>query len=216
MLKSYDEMRKIDVYPFCEIKKGKDDKGKVIDIPYLNWAKCVDLLHENGAEKVYFVPQRTENGSYLFESKEVANKDGRKTGCYFVSVMIVIDDQKYCMDAPLMNGNLVVYDDTLNQLRIANAHARAFVKGVAIHTGLGFDLWVKHGDDDTSATADDLSIHSIFAIKKRVEELITIKIQNGMAQKDLVAGLGLSQKQFDTIMKCFDQIAAFEKALKKL
>ena len=23
---------------------------------YLNWAKCIDLLHENGAEAVYFVP----------------------------------------------------------------------------------------------------------------------------------------------------------------
>ena len=216
MLKPYDEMRKIDVLPYCEKKKGKDDNGRMIEIPYLNWAKCVDLLHENGAEKAYFVPQRSENGGFLFESKEVANKDGRKTGCYFVSVMIVIDDQQYCMDTPLMNGNLVVYDDTLNQLRIANAHARAFVKGVAIHTGLGFDLWVKHGDDDTSATVDDPSFHSIFAIKKRVEELITIKIQNGMTQKDILAGIGLSQKQFDTMMKYFDQIAAFEKALKKL
>ena len=216
MLKPYDEMRKIDVLPYCEKKKGKDDNGRMIEIPYLNWAKCVDLLHENGAEKAYFVPQRSENGGFLFESKEVANKDGRKTGCYFVSVMIVIDDQQYCMDTPLMNGNLVVYDDTLNQLRIANAHARAFVKGVAIHTGLGFDLWVILGDDDTSATVDDPSFHSIFAIKKRVEELITIKIQNGMTQKDILAGIGLSQKQFDTMMKYFDQIAAFEKALKKL
>ena len=216
MLKPYDEMRKIDVLPYCEKKKGKDDNGRMIEIPYLNWAKCVDLLHENGAEKAYFVPQRSENGGFLFESKEVANKDGRKTGCYFVSVMIVIDDQEYYMDTPLMNGSLVVYDDTLNQLRIANAHARAFVKGVAIHTGLGFDLWVKHGDDDTSAATDDLSIHSIFAIKKRVEELITVKIQNGMTQKDILAGLGLSQKQFDGLMKSFDSIAGFEKALKKL
>ena len=209
-------MRKIDVLPYCEKKKGKDDNGRMIEIPYLNWAKCVDLLHENGAEKAYFVPQRSENGGFLFESKEVANKDGRKTGCYFVSVMIVNHDQEYYMDTPLMNGSLVVYDDTLNQLRIANAHARAFVKGVAIHTGLGFDLWVKHGDDDTSAATDDLSIHSIFAIKKRVEELITVKIQNGMTQKDILAGLGLSQKQFDGLMKSFDSIAGFEKALKKL
>ena len=216
MLKPYNEMRKIDVLPFCEVKKGKDDEGKVIDIPYLNWAKCVDLLHENGAEKADLIPRKAESGSYLFESREVSNKDGRKTGCYFVSVKIVIDDQEYFMDAPLMNGNLVVYDDTLNQLRIANAHARAFVKGVAIYTGLGFDLWVKHGDDDTSAPSDDLSIHSISAIKKRVEELITIKLQNGMTQKDLLSGLGLNQRQFDDLMKSFGRIAGFEKALKKL
>ena len=45
MLKKYEEMRKIDVRPFCEEREGKI---------YLNWAKCIDLLHENGAEKVYW------------------------------------------------------------------------------------------------------------------------------------------------------------------
>ena len=36
MLKSYEEMRKIDVRPYCEEREGK---------LYLNWAKCVELLH---------------------------------------------------------------------------------------------------------------------------------------------------------------------------
>ena len=40
--KSYDEMRKIDVKPFCEKRDGLD---------YLNWAMCIDLLHKNGAKK---------------------------------------------------------------------------------------------------------------------------------------------------------------------
>ena len=47
MLKSFDEMRKINVLPFCKKRDGID---------YLNWAKCIELLHENGAEKVYFTP----------------------------------------------------------------------------------------------------------------------------------------------------------------
>lgn len=216
MLKPYSELRKIDVMPFCETKKGKDDNNRQIDIPYLNWAKCADLLHDNGAEKVYYTPRRTEAGSYLFESREVANKDGRKTGCYFVSVHVVIDEMEFDMDTPLMNGSLVVYDDTLNQLRISNAQARAFVKGVAIHTGLGFDLWIKHGDDDTRQVSEDLSIHSIYAIKKRIEELVTVKLQVGVSQKDMLAELGISQKQFDAIMKYPEQLAAFEKKLKAL
>ena len=46
-LKSYEDLRKIDVTPYTEER----DKAK-----YLNWAKCIDLLHKNGAEQAYFVP----------------------------------------------------------------------------------------------------------------------------------------------------------------
>ena len=43
MLKSYEEMRKVDVKPYLEKRDGMD---------YLNWAMCIDLLHKNGAENV--------------------------------------------------------------------------------------------------------------------------------------------------------------------
>ena len=135
------------------------------------------MLHENGAETVYFTPLKTLEGSYLFTSADVANKDGRKTGCWFVSVEVHIDDLVFTMDMPLMNGSLVVYEDTLNQLRISNAHARAFVKGVAIHTGLGFNLWTT--EKDTERDSDDLSGHSIWSIKERIERLITAKEKAG-------------------------------------
>ena len=45
MLKDYNDLRKVDVSKWVE----KRDNAE-----YLNWAKVVDLLHENGAEKVYF------------------------------------------------------------------------------------------------------------------------------------------------------------------
>ena len=44
----FEELIKVDVRPFCETRKAKDDNGNVVDIPYLNWAKCVKLLHEHG------------------------------------------------------------------------------------------------------------------------------------------------------------------------
>lgn len=47
MLKSYDELRKIDVSPFCE------ERDKVLYLPY---NKCIDLLHKHGAEKVFSFP----------------------------------------------------------------------------------------------------------------------------------------------------------------
>jgi hypothetical protein len=216
MLKKFDELYKIDVMPFCDLKDGKDDKGKPIKIPYLNWAKCVTLLHENGAETVYFTPLRNEEGSYLFSSRDVHNKDGRTTGCYFVSVEIHIDDLVFTQDLPLLNGNLVVYDDTLNQLRISNAHARAFVKGVAIRTGLGFSLWAED-DEGEKASSEDLSIHNLYKIKQRIEQTITDKLKKGMTKGEIADKCGLKEKDLDLILtKYINGIAYLEDALRKI
>lgn len=214
MLKPYSELSKIDVLPRCDFREAKDDQGRKIKVPYLNWATCKAMLHENGAEVVYFRPCRDTNGSYLFSSAEVENKDGRKTGCWFVSVEIHIDDLEFTMDMPLMNGSLVVYEDTLNQLRISNAHARAFVKGVAIYTGLGFSLWTS--EKDTERDPDDLSGHSIWAIKERIERIITEKEKNGLDHQDLLAHLNLNEKQFKQIMAAFGNIDFLERSVRKL
>lgn len=214
MLKSYAELSVVDVLPYCDYREAKDDKGKKIKVPYLNWATCKNLLHENGAESVYYVPLKTASGSYLFCSADVENKDGRKTGCWFVSVEIHVDDRIFTMDMPLMNGSLVVYEDTLNQLRIANAHARAFVKGVAIHTGLGFSLWCT--DKDTEPDPDDLSGHSIVAIKRRIETELTAKMQRGMDMDDILSAIGINRRQFDNTMKAVDNIQWLESQILKL
>ena len=214
-LLKYDELVKIDVTPFCDTRDAKDDNGKTIKVPYLNWAKCIELLHQHGAETVYYTPLKTPEGSYLFESKRVTSKQERTTGCYFVSVEIHIDDLVFTMDMPLLNGSLVVYDDTLNQLRISNCHARAFVKGVAIRTGLGFGLWA--GETDTDNAADDLSIHNIYAIKQRLELLITQKMKkNGLSQKELCDAIGIDNKRFVRDMQAFDDIALIEKKVAAL
>lgn len=216
MLKKFDELYKIDVMPYCDLKDGKDDKGKPIKIPYLNWAKCVTLLHENGAETVYFTPVKNAEGGYLFTSREVQNKDERTTGCYFVSVEVHIDDLVFTQDLPLLNGNLVVYDDTLNQLRISNAHARAFVKGVAIRTGLGFSLWAED-DEGEKAMSEDLSIHNILKIKQRIEQRFTELMKRGMSQAEICEKCKLKEKDVGAILgKYMNGIIYLEDALKKL
>ena len=106
MLKKFDELYKIDVRPFCDVKEGKDDKGRKIEIPYLNWAQCVLLLREHGAERVSWKPLKDDNGSYLFSSREVKNKDSRTTGCYFVAVEVHIDDLVFTQELPLLNVNV--------------------------------------------------------------------------------------------------------------
>lgn len=136
MLKSWNEMRKIDVTPFCE---------KRDDIRYLNWAMCVKLLHENGAQKVYWdVIPNERTGNSLRESETVfADKNKITNKCYETRIRVVIDDLEFEMQTPVLNGVNPVKDNSMSQLRVWNSMCRAFVKGVAIRTGLGFDLWLK-------------------------------------------------------------------------
>ncbi len=211
-LKPYSELIKIDVLPFCDTRDGKDDKGQKIKIPYLNWAKCVDLLHENGAQDVYFEPVENTDGTFLFSSAQTQNKEGKQCGNYFVKVNIHIDDLSFTQSHPLMNGAYVVYTDTLNQLRISNAHARAFVKGVAVRTGLGLKLWMS---EDVPETADDVSTHNPMKVKQYIEELLTAKIRQGMQYEDILADINFNKKQLDIVLRALDNAAYLIGALSK-
>ena len=55
----------------------------------------------------------------------------------------MIDDNEYEMQSPVMNGSNPVKDNSMSQQRVWNSMCRSFVKCVAIHTGLGFNLWLK-------------------------------------------------------------------------
>ena len=130
-LKSWEEMRKIDVTPYCQERDG---------MTYLNWAKCIDLLHENGAKKVYWVPIPDEGtGSSLrMVSKDFTDSKGNTNRCYETRIRVVIDENEYEMQSPVMNGSNPVKDNSMSQQRVWNSMCRSFVKCVAIHTGLGF------------------------------------------------------------------------------
>ena len=215
MLKTYAELRKVDVKPFCEMREAKDDKGKTIQVPYLNWAKCKELLHEHGAERVYFEPCVLPNGSSLIMSdQEFVDKNGVKNRCYEVRVRITIDSDVFEAQFPLMNGSNPVKDNSLTQQRVWNAQTRAFVKGVAMHTGLGFDLWLD--DYESVSQEEDLSKHSLDAIKLRMQQLYTSKLQKHMSVKDIADGLNMSEDEVRVIFTYFDQLKRFEAALGKL
>lgn len=218
-LKSYEELREIDVEAlgYCDYREAKDDNGKKIQVPYLNWARCKELLHENGAKVVYFEPVTNANGSSLFMSDvEFKDKNGNVNRCYEVRVKVVIDDLQFEMQTPLMNGSFVVRDDTINQLRIGNAQARAFVKGVAIHTGLGFGLWLKDSEETPQKTDDDLYFHQLAAIRKRVEQLVTMKLQNGLTMDVICERLGKSEEEFKAMFAKYAELYNFEKSLAAL
>lgn len=207
MIKSYAEMRKIDVTHFVEKRDGND---------YLNWAMCKELLHQNGAETVYFEPCTNANGSSLFMSDEVfIDNKGNKNRCYEVRVHIVIDDLEFDAQFPLMNGSNPVKDNSMSQQRVWNAQTRAFVKGVAIRTGLGFDLWLKN-DIENKATDDDLSKHSLFACKERMQQIYTNLIKKGMSTKEIAEKLEKTEDEVRVIFTYFEQLDRFEKAMSAL
>lgn len=215
--KSWKEMREIDVTPYCVFRDGKDDKGKSIKIPYLNWAVCKEILHKNGAEKVYYIPLTNEKGSSLFMSDiETTDKYGNINRCYEVRIKVVIDELEFEMQTPLLNGALVVNDNSLNQLRVSNAQARAFVKGVAIHTGLGFGLWSEYESKDEIDNAPNVTFGDLKNIKALLQELYTMKIKQGLSSNEIADGLGMTHDTVKAHFSYFDLLYNFAKKLATL
>jgi hypothetical protein len=167
MLKSYEELRKIDVKPYCEERDG---------MLYLNWAKCIALLHEYGAKTVYWVPIPDEKTGTSLRMTDVIFTDskGNVNRCYETRILVVIDENEYEMQSPVMNGSNPVKDNSMSQQRVWNSMCRSFVKCVAIHTGLGFDLWLKEEMKPfaTGIPQEDVkpSVAQITTLKKLCEE----------------------------------------------
>ena len=218
-IKSWKEMFEIDVLPMCEHREAKDDKGKKIQVPYLNWAMCMKLLHENGAENVYFEPCVNEKGSSLFMSDQVfIDKNDVTNRCYEVRVKIVIDDLEFEAQYPLMNGSNPVKDNSMTQQRVWNAQTRAFVKGVAMRTGLGFSLWVKNDEAGDTSPMEDLSSHNIFAIRERMQQKCTELVKKGMTTKEIAQKLGINEQSLLQyyLGGVFDEIHRVEMEMAKL
>lgn len=206
MIKSYDELRKLDVAPYIKKRDGAD---------YLPWATVVDLLHENGANRVFWTPIYNSNGSSLFMSEQTfTDSKGNTNRCYEVRIEITVDDETFEYSYPLLNGINPVKDNSLNQNVVYKAMTRAFVKAIAVRYGLGFSLWVT--DELEKDTEEDLYKHSLDAIKLRMQEVYTQKLQKKMSTKDIADGLNMTEDEVKVIFTYFDQLKRFETALQKL
>lgn len=209
-LKEYNELRKVDISQWVEKRDGAD---------YLNWAKVVDLLHENGANIVYFEPIVNENtGSSLFmTNQEFEDSKGNTNRVYETAVKIVIDDMEFIQRGPVTNGSNPVKDNSMSQQRLWNCQTRLFVKGVAIRTGLGFDLWLKDElKTEKDNWEDDLSKHDIFKIKERCQEIYTKKLKEGLSVKDIADKLHKTEDEVKAIFSYFDTLSNFERDLSNI
>lgn len=205
-IKSWNEMRSLDISKYVKQRDKAD---------YLPWASCLKLLYENGAEKVAIRTMTDEKGSSLFMSDQVfTDKNGSTNRCYEVRVEVFIDGKAYALSYPVMNGINAVRDNLMNQNAVHKAQMRAFVKCVAINTGLGFDLWLDDADieDDT----DDLSKHNLFSIKERMQIAYTRAIKKGMSTKDIANKLEMTEDEVKVYFTYFDQLQRFEEKLNAL
>lgn len=210
MLKSYEELRKVDVSEWIEKRDEAD---------YLNWAKVVDLLHENGATKVYFEPVVNPNtGSSLYMTEQIfTDKNGISNRVYETAVKIVIDDIEFIQRGPVTNGSNPVKDNSMTQQRLWNCQTRLFVKGVAIRTGLGFNLWLKEEEkNEKDNWEDDLSKHNIFKIKERCQQIYTQKMKTGLTTKEIAERLHKSEDEVKALFSYFDTLSNFEKDLSNI
>lgn len=207
MLKGYDELRKVDVSQYCDERDG---------VLYLPYNKCIDLLHEYGAEKVFFLPvPNPKTGGSLYESETTfADKNGVTNRCYETRIEIHIDDQIYYMQSPVMNGANPVKDNSMSQQRVWNSMTRSFVKAVAMYTGLGFGLWLKEESDEQKQQAYADQYHDIRKVKERVLQTITsIQKEGGLSIEDIAARMGRTTDELTTWIKQYDILFAVENNL---
>ena len=204
--KSFAELSKVVVSDYVSKRDGAD---------YLPWTACKDLLHQNGAEEVWFDPVLNEDGSSLFMSREsfTSGKTGqeRTNRCYEVRVKIHVDDKEWIQNYPLMNGSNPVFDNSLNQLRVNNAQARAFVKGVAIRLGLGWSLWSDNCEPEEEE--EDLRKHSLWKIKERLQEEYTLSLKKLHSTAEVAKAVDMTEDEVRTLFTYFDQLDRFEKKL---
>ena len=125
-----------------------------------------------------------------------------------------IDENRYLISYPVMNGINPVRDNLMNQNAVHKAQMRAFVKCVAINTGLGFDLW--RDDSDIENDADDLSKHSLWAIKERIQIAYTQAIKKGMSTGDIAKKVNKTEDEVMLLFTYFDQLNRFEQELNAL
>ena len=205
-IKSWNEMRKLDISKYVKKRDGAD---------YLPWADCLKLLYDNGAEKVEILPEKSVNGSSLFMSEQTfTDKNGITNRCYEVRVVVNIDGKIHGISYPVMNGVNPVKDNSMNQNSVHKAQMRAFVKCVAINTGLGFDLW--RDDSDIESDADDLSKHSLWAVKERLQQSYTRSIKKGLSTGDIAKAVNKSEDEVRLLFTYFDALNRFEQELNAL
>lgn len=215
MIKNFTELYELDISEYISKKptfkwnkntQKFEKTGK--DLDYINWADTVILLHKNGAETVKYGNLYSPAGHSVFLSEG---------GLPEVHIFVEIDGERREITYPVIDGANDISMEKIVQSDVHNASQRAMVKCVAINWGLGLKLWVKEDKEldyeKNKAKGEDLSAHSIYAIKKRVQEIYTAKLQLGLSVAQIAEKLGMPPEVVKAKFAAYEELADFEKRL---
>ncbi len=179
------------------------------ELDYLNWADCLALLYQNGAQRVEFGNARSgaDHPVFLLQDR-----------LPFIRVYVTVDGDRRELDYPVIDGSKDISMEKLTQSDVHNATQRAFVKCVAVNWGLGLSLWRKEEKQltDERSSIDLAEVSHIMAVKERVERMLTDKLKRGMEMEDLLSALGLRDGQFKKLMSYYDQLWLLESKLREV
>lgn len=206
-LPPFDELVNVDVSEYITKRDGAD---------YINWAKIVELLHQFGAKEVWFEPIQQSNGSSLIMSdKSFIDSKGTANSVYETRIKVKIDDLEFEMQGAVMNGANPVKDNSMSQQRLWNSQTRLFVKGVALHTGLGFKLWsrLELEDEEKQKYSND----NILEVGKRVKEKLTdLMVNNELTIDDIAKKLKFeSANELNYMLGYYARLDKLEQAIDK-
>jgi hypothetical protein len=191
-LKSFNELIKLDLSNEVAKRPVKKNSNQTLD--YLEWANCIKLLHQNGAESVRYGMLKNKDDYPCFY-----NNNGESP---FVSVWVEIDGERYEEDYPVVNGIYVVSNP--NQLDINKAKQRGFVKAVAINTGLGLSLWIK--EEELINTDKDIQKEMSQNEGKSLNDQITKKFAMALQK------VGDKEKLYDILQSSKEDVSKLYKS----
>lgn len=167
MLKNFMELYDLDIAQYVSkkptFKRNKSTneyEAQEKKLDYLAWCTCLMLLYQNGAEEVRYGNYLNQEGHTLFLWHENLPE---------VHVWVQIDGKKFDLVYPVIDGSTDIKMEKIAQSDIHNASQRAFVKDVAINTGLGLRLWEKEEKEAPAQPKDDISIHNVLRVAERIK-----------------------------------------------
>lgn len=193
-LKPFNELFKLDISK--EVQKRPVKKDSKVTLDYLEWANCIKLLYENGAEKVRYGVIENENGYPCFY-----NHNGEAP---FVKVWVEIDGERFVEHYPVTNGIYPVTNP--NQLDINRAKQRGFVKAVAINTGLGLSLWIKEEEiiNNDQEIQQELNRENAKSLNDQITSKFAQALQKVGSKEKLYTLLQSSKEELSKLYRSHD------------
>ena len=204
-MRFYDELRAVPNDALKKISGGRLNGMSNIN-PMWRLRRMTEVFGPCGLGWKYEITdKRIENGT-----------DGEVVAVVDVAVFIR-DDNEWSAPIPGTGGSLLVAKESKGLRTSDEAFKMALTDalGVAMKA-LGVAADVYFNEDPTKYDREDPTAHSLLVIGRRIEQLVTKKINEGTDLREILAKLKISEKQFNMYMNMAKSLDAFEKAVREL